>query len=151
MTSSEAVTKYLDSLGASFELLAAAGAKSSERGTRVSKKFTDQALASQREAIEFAKKLAADPEHMLSASFSSVTESAVTAQTRALAFAQMVYQEALESSSESRELSEKLAAANKATADAAAELSRSFASMNPMTEYMTNQVETAMAAMTGKK
>src|SRR5690554_3380698 len=96
--STEAVTRYLDALGTSFELLAAAGTKATERGTRVSRKFADQALASQREAIEFAKKLAEDPDHFLSASYSSLTESTVTAQTRALSFAQMLYQEALESS-----------------------------------------------------
>ena len=151
MSSSEAVTNYLDALGTSFELLAAAGAKASERGTRVSKKFTEQAMASQREALEFAKKLAADPEHLLSSSYSTVTESAVTAQTRALSFAQMVYQEALESSSDSRELSEKLAAANKQTADAATELSKTFASMNPMTEFLSRGAESAMEAMSGKK
>ena len=151
MSSSDAVTSYLDAVSTSFELLAAAGAKATERGTKVSKKFTDQAMASQREALEFAKKLAADPEHLLSSSYATVTESAVTAQTRALAFAQMVYQEALESSTESRDLAEKLAAANKATADAASELSRTFASMNPMTEFMSRGAESAMEAISGKK
>lgn len=148
-----AMTKYLEAMSTSFEILAEVGAKANERGTRVSKKFTDQAMAAQREALALAKKLADDPDHMLSASYSSLTESAVTAQTRALSFAQMIYQEALESSSEARELGEKLVEANKETAAAAAELSRTWVSMNPFTEFVARGMESGMEAAVpaGKK
>ncbi len=147
----EAVTKYLDAVGTSFELMAAAGTKASERSARVSKKFAEQTLASQREALSFAKKLAEDPDHMMSASYSSLTESTVQAQTRAISFAQLVYQEALESSAEGRELSEQMVEANKVTAEAATELSRAWASMNPLTEFVMRTAETGMEAATGKK
>jgi len=148
-----AVTKYLEAMSTSFEILAEVGSKATERGSRVSKKFSDQALTAQRESLALAKKLAEDPDHMLSASYSSLTESAVTAQTRALSFAQLMYQEALESSSEARELGEKLVEANKETAAAAAELSRTWASMSPFTEFVVRGMESTMeaAAPSGKK
>jgi hypothetical protein len=144
--SSETITKYLDAVGASFELLAQAGTSALERGAAVSKEFAAQTRTSQREAIEFAKKLAEDPDHVLSTSYLTLSESAATARARALSLAQLMCQSALDSGAESRALGEKLVEANKASSEAASELSRMWATMNPVAKFIVQAAESGIAA-----
>ncbi len=151
MTANESLKKYLDALGASYELLGTAASSAGDRGVKIGKQFTDELMAGQREALELAKKLAADPASASNTYVSSVTESAVSAQTRALMFAQLAYQEAVSAGSEGREFAEKIAKANQATADAAIELTKSWAAFNPMAELFVRGMESATAAMSGTK
>jgi hypothetical protein len=118
--------------------------KANERGARVSKQVTAEILAGQREVFALSKKVAAEPEHLSSTSYAGLTEAAVAAQSRALAFAQAAYQEALSASTENKELAEKLAQSNKETAQAASELARSWATLNPLTEMFAGNVEAFM-------
>jgi hypothetical protein len=146
----EALQKYLAALGTSFEELASAATKASDRGTKLSKQFSDEVIAAQKEAIKLASKIAADPDHMLTASVSALTEAAVTGQTRALAFAQMAYQEAVSSGTEGRTLTESVAKANQATTDAALELAKSWAAFSPTADFWVKSVEATMKAAGAK-
>lgn len=146
MTANESLLKYLEALSTSYEELASASSKASDRGAKLSKQLTEEVVAGQREAISLAKQIAADPDHLMTASVSAVTEAAVAAQTRALAFAQMAYQEAVVASTEGRSAAERIAKANQATADAAIELSKSWAAFNPMAELFVRTSESMMQA-----
>jgi hypothetical protein len=146
MSSNEALTKYLEALNKSYEVLAEAAVKASERGARVSKQLTNEILAGQRDVFALSKKVAAEPDHFASNSYAGLTEAAVAAQSRALAFAQAAYSEALTAGTESKEFADKLAAANKETAQAANELARSWATLNPLTEIWASNVEAFMKA-----
>src|SRR5205814_5057986 len=135
----------------SYDIIAEAATKASDRGIKVSKQLTDEVMNAQREALSFAKKVAVDPDHFMSSSYIGLTESAVTAQSRALAFAQVAYQEALAAGSETRETAEKLAKVNRETAEAAVELSRGWSSMSPIAEMFFKGMETWQAAATGPR
>ena len=63
----------------------------------------------------------------------------------------MAYSETIVASAEGRELAEKIAKANQATADAAIELTKSWAAFNPMAELFVRSMEAGTAAVSGKK
>jgi hypothetical protein len=145
-TTAAALQRYLQALSESYEVLAEATDKATDRNAKVTKRLSSEVMAGQREVLELAKKLAADPDHVASASFAGVTEAAVAAQSRALAFAQMAYQEATGVSTEAREFAEKLAKANQETTAAAIELSRTWAGLNPFTEVFLKGFEASAQA-----
>ncbi|MBI2766274.1 MAG: hypothetical protein HYX53_10235 [Chloroflexi bacterium] len=140
MAANESVQKYYDALLASYDILTEAVSNANERGMKVSKQFVSDIAKGQREAIELGKKLAAEPTD-LGQYFSSMMEATTAAQGRALAFTQVVYQEAAAAGSDARETVQKLVEANKETAQAAIELTRRFAASNPMTEAVRRSVE----------
>lgn len=142
----EALQKYLAALGSSYEQLASAATKASDRGTKLSKQFSEEVVAAQKEALKLATKIAADPDHLLTASTSAMTEAAVAGQTRALAFAQMAYQEAVSAGSEGRTVTEEVAKANQMTSDAAMELAKSWAAFSPTADFWVKSVEATMKA-----
>lgn len=150
MTANESLQKYLEALSANYELLGSAASAASDRGVKFGKVFADEIMAGQKDALALAKRLAADPT-AATASYASITEAAVSAQTRALAFAQLAYTETVTASAEGRDLAEKIAKANQATADAAIELTKSWAAFNPMAELFVRSMEATAAAATGKK
>jgi hypothetical protein len=143
-TSAAALQNYLQALSESYEVLAEAANKATDRGAKATKQLSTEVQAGQREVLELAKKLSTDPEHLASASFAGVTEAAVAAQSRALAFAQLAYAEATGMSSEAREFSEKLAKTNQQTAQAALELSRTWTAMNPFADTFLKSFEASV-------
>jgi hypothetical protein len=156
MPSTQALQKYLEALTSGYELLAEASSSSSERGYKVSTHLISDIVSAQREALGFAKRIAADPEHLMSTSYSGVTEAAVAAQGRAFAFAQLAYSESLSSGEELRTVGERLAEVNKEAAEAATELARTWSSMNPLADMFTRSMDTmrgtyGMPAKAGSK
>jgi hypothetical protein len=150
-TSAAALQKYLQALSESYEVLAEASNKANDRGAKIAKQLSTEVQAGQREVLELAKKLSADPEHMASASFAGVTEAAVAAQSRALAFAQLAYAEATGIGSEARDFSEKLAKTNQQTAEAALELSRTWSAMNPFADVFLKSFEASVQAASAQR
>jgi hypothetical protein len=145
-TSSAALQRYLQALSQGYEVLAEATEKATDRNAKITKRMSAEVIAGQREVLELAKKLSADPDHIASVSFAGVTEAAVAAQSRALAFAQLAYQEATGVSSEAREFTEKMTKANQETAEAAIELSRTWAGLNPFAEVFLKGFEASVQA-----
>jgi len=143
MNASDAAIKYLDALSTSYEVLSDAMTKAGERGFKLSKQVAAEVSVGQREAVQLAKKIAADPDQLMSSAYSGMTEAAVAAQSRAFAFAQVAYQEALGAGGETRDLTEKLTKVNRETAEAAMELSRSWVGGAPMAEMFSGWMQPA--------
>ena len=146
VSSQEALQRYVQALSNAYEVLAEATSSSTDRNVKVSRQLSEQVMAGQRDLLELAKKVAADPEHFLSASYSGLTETAIAAQSRALAFAQLAYQEAVAAGAESRDVAEKLTRANRETAEAAADLGRQWGSLNPFAEMFRQGMDAFNAA-----
>ncbi len=145
MANNEYVQKYYDSLIASYDVLVDAVTKANERGLTVTKQFVGDVAKGQREALELGKKLAGEPSD-LGQFYTSVLEATTAAQGRALAFTQAAYGEAMGAGAEARETIEKLVAANKETAAAAVEVSRKWATANPMTDFVKKGFEAMQPA-----
>ncbi len=149
MSANETVQKYFDNLLNSYDILVESIEKANERGAKVTKQFTDDVVKGQREAIELGKKLAGQPGDM-SQFYQAVLDATTSAQSRALAFTQVAYQEALSTSADTRETIEKLVAANRETAQAAVEAARSWTAANPFADVIRRNVE-AMTPTAAKK
>lgn len=149
MSANETVQKYFDNLLHSYDILVESIEKANEHGAKVTKQFTDDVVKGQREAIELGKKLAGQPGDM-GQFYQAVLEATTSAQSRALAFTQVAYQEALSSSSDTRETIGKLVAANRETAQAAVEAARSWTAANPFADVIRRNVE-AMTPTGAKK
>ena len=106
----------------------------------VTRQFVADITKGQREALELGKKLASEPTD-IGQYYTAVLEATTAAQGRALAFAQAAYSEALGGSTDSREVMEKLVAANRETASAAVEAFRNFTVANPMVDAIRRNME----------
>ena len=140
MAANDQVQKYYDALINSYDILVAAVAKANERGATMSRQFVADITKGQREALALGKKLAGEPTD-LGQYYTAVLEATTAAQGRALAFAQAAYTEALGAGSDSREVMEKLVAANRDTAQAAVGAFRNFTASNPMADAIRRNVE----------
>jgi hypothetical protein len=108
---------------------------------KVTKQFAGDVAKGQREALELGRKLAAEPTD-LGQFYTAVLEATTSAQGRALAFAQVAYQEALGAGGEARTTVEQLVEANRETATAAVEVAKSWANTNPMADIVRRGMET---------
>lgn len=142
----EALQRYLESLSTAYDVLAQAAMTATERGYKVSKALSSDVIAAQRETMPLAKQIAADPEQYASGSYVAMTQAAIAAQSRTLAFAQLACKEALDVSGEAHELAEKLTQANRETGEAALELLRSRGGLAPMAEMFSRGFEATMQA-----
>jgi hypothetical protein len=140
MPQNDQVQKYYDALIATYDTLAEAAARASERGLKVTRQVFTDIAAGQREALELGRKLASEPTDFAQY-YTSVLEATTNAQGRALAFAQVAYQEALSASSDARETREKIVSTNRAAAEAAVEVARTWATSNPVGEMWRNSIE----------
>jgi hypothetical protein len=140
MAANDQVQKYYDALINSYDILVSAVEKASERGANVTRQFVADITKGQREALELGKKLAGEPTD-LGQYYTAVLEATTAAQGRALAFAQAAYTEALGAGSDSREVMEKLVAANRETAQAAVAAFRNFTASNPMADAIRRNIE----------
>jgi hypothetical protein len=141
MATNEPVQKYYDALIASYDILTKAITGANERGVKVTKQFAGDVAKGQREALELGRKLAAEPTD-LGQFYTAVLEATTSAQGRALAFAQVAYQEALGAGGEARTTVEQLVEANRETATAAVEVAKSWANTNPMADIVRRGMET---------
>lgn len=140
MAANDQVQKYYDALINSYDILVAAVEKANERGAKVTRQFVADITKGQREALELGKKLASEPTD-IGQYYTAVLEATTAAQGRALAFAQAAYSEALGGGTDSREVMEKLVAANRETASAAVEAFRNFTVANPVVDAIRRNME----------
>jgi hypothetical protein len=140
------VERYFDSLLATYDILADAISKANERGMKISRQMTADVASGQREALELGKKIASEPANPAQF-YGAILESAMNAQSRALAFTQVAYQEALEASTDARETIEKIVEANRQVSTAATEAARTWWTGNPLADLWRQQAE----ALTGTR
>ena len=141
MSTNPEIERYFGALIESYDILTVALDKAGDRGIKTAKQLQRDLAKGQREALELSKKIAVDPSNV-AVVWTGILEATVGAQSRALAFAQAAYQEAVATSSDARDTIEKLVNANRATADAAAELSRNWTAGNPFVEAFQKGLET---------
>ena len=149
MPGSDALKKYLDALSAGYEILVEASTSANERGQKVSSRLMSDVVAAQRDALEFSRRLAANPEQAMSTSYAGLTEAALAAQGRAFAFAQLAYQETVTSNTELGSVAERLTEVNKEAAEAATELARSWSSLTPLADVFTRTMDAARSVYGG--
>lgn len=136
MATNDSVQKYFEALLASYDILTEAVDKANERGLKVTKQLAADIIKGQREAIEMGKSLAAKETPDASAFYSAVLETATAAQSRALAFTQAAYQEAVSSGTDARDTVEKLVEANKLTSKAAMDAAKSWSAAKPFADII---------------
>ena len=127
--------KYFEALLASYDALAHAIEQANERGLRISRQLLTDASAAQRQALDLARQVAANPTDS-AAAYSAIMESAVAAQSQALDFTQSAYKEAIAASSEGREALDALLGASRTAAEAALEISREWQTANPWADFL---------------
>jgi Pyruvate/2-oxoacid:ferredoxin oxidoreductase gamma subunit len=136
----DTVQKYYDALISTYDVLAEAASKSAERSLKITRQFASDIAAGQREALEIGKKLATEPTDFAQY-YTALLEATTNAQGRALAFAQVAYQEALSASSDARETLEKIVESNRVAAESAVEVARSWATANPWADAFRQGIE----------
>jgi len=133
MSANTQIQQYFDALIAAYDQAASAAREASDRGIKISGRIAEEIGAGQREALEFSKKLAAEPTN-----FGLVTtallEASVAAQGRALALAQLAYQEALSANAGARKILDQLIASHRSLAEAAVALSTAWIGQGPLAE-----------------
>ena len=127
--------KYFEALLASYDALAHAIEQANERGLRISRQLLTDASEAQRQALDLARQVAANPTDS-AAAYSAIMESAVAAQSQALDFTQSAYKEAIAASSEGREALDALLGASRTAAEAALEISREWQTANPWADFL---------------
>ena len=145
MSSTDKSEAYFEALIKSYDALALAIEKVSERGGDISKQFRSDLAARQREAIDLARKVAAEPANVAVA-YSAIMEATVSAQSQALEFSQAAYKQTAAADSEAREAVEVLLSASRTAAEAALELSRDWQSSNPWADMFRKNMEAFTAA-----
>lgn len=153
MAANEQVQKYYEALIASYDILTAAVSSATERGLKVGSQFAKDVTKGQRDALELGKKLATSQPNDLGQFYTAVLEATTAAQGRSLAFTQVLYQEALGAGDDTRQTIEKLVAANKATSQAAVDVARQWAAVNPFADFARKSAEafTGAAKSNSKK
>jgi hypothetical protein len=121
------VDRYFDALTESYDAIIDAIKLGNERGFRLSNNLLAEAQKGQREAVELGKKFADDPTD-IAGYYRSLMESATKAQGRTLEFARQVFDELSQSRDETRQVFEKVFAAQRAAGEAAIEATRDVAS-----------------------
>ena len=127
--------KYFDALLASYDALAHAIEQANERGLRISRQLLTDVNAAQRQALDLAKQVAANPNDT-AAAYSAIMESAVAAQSQALDFTQSAYKEAIAAGSEGRDALDALLSTSRAAAEAALAIAREWQSSNPWADFL---------------
>ncbi len=150
MTEKPQTDQYFDALLASYDALTRAIEQANERGLGLSRQLLTDVTAAQRQALDLARQVAANPSDM-AAAYSAIMESAVAAQSQALDFTQTAYKEAVAASGEAREALESLLSASRTAAEAALSLSREWQTSNPWADLFQKSMESFGAAASSTK
>ena len=140
MSANSQTDQYFEALLASYDALARAIEQANERGLGLSRQLLAEVTAAQRQALDLAKQVAANPADM-AAAYSAIMESAVAAQSQALDYTQSAYKEALSASGEAREALDSLLSASRTAAEAALALSREWQAANPWADLFQKTME----------
>jgi L-amino acid N-acyltransferase YncA len=123
------VQQYLDAIKRGYLLLAEAAERADQLGTTIPQQLANDIEIGRFQASELADAVANDADTMLSPPYLPLTEEAIASQSRALAWVEMAYLDALRAHDEQHELPDDLATVNQDAADAASALSRSWADL----------------------
>ena len=145
MSANSQTEQYFNALLESYDALTRAIEQANERGLGLSRQLLAEVTAAQRQTLDLARQVAANPADM-AAAYSAIMESAVAAQSQALDFTQTAYKEALAASSEAREALDSLLSASRTAAEAALELSREWQASNPWADLFQKGMESFTAA-----
>lgn len=148
MSANSQTEQYFNALLESYDALTRAIEQANERGLGLSRQLLAEVTAAQRQTLDLAKRVAADPSDM-AAAYSAIMESAVAAQSQALDFTQTAYKEAVAASGEAREALDSLLNASRAAAEAALDLSREWQASNPWADLFQKGIESFTAATNG--
>lgn len=145
MSANSQTEQYFDALLSSYDALTRAIEQANERGLGLSRQLLAEVTAAQRQALDLAKQVAADPSDV-AAAYSAIMESAVAAQSQALDFTQSAYKEAVAASGEAREALDSLLNSSRTAAEAALSLSREWQATNPWADLFQKGMESFNAA-----
>ena len=145
MSANSQTEQYFNALLESYDALTRAIEQANERGLGLSRQLLAEVTAAQRQTLDLAKRVAADPSDM-AAAYSAIMESAVAAQSQALDFTQTAYKEAVAASGEAREALDSLLNASRTAAEAALDLSREWQASNPWADLFQKGIESFTAA-----
>ena len=148
MTETSRTEQYFDALLESYDALTRAIEQANERGLGLSRQLLSEVTAAQRQTLDLAKQVAANPADM-AAAYSAIMESAVAAQSQALDFTQAAYKEAVAASGEAREALDSLLNASRTAAEAALDLSREWQASNPWADLFQKGMDSFTAATGG--
>ena len=148
MSANSQTEQYFNALLESYDALTRAIEQANERGLGLSRQLLAEVTAAQRQTLDLAKRVAADPSDM-AAAYSAIMESAVAAQSHALDFTQSAYKEAVAASGEAREALDSLLNASRTAAEAALDLSREWQSSNPWADLFQKGIDSFTAATGG--
>lgn len=138
------LNRYFEAMNASYDALVEAAESGSKHGNAVWARLLEDSRAAQREALNVSEQVfekPADPE-----TYGAVLQAAMKSQERALAFAKVLFEEASSSGTDTRAGFERVVAANRTAAEAAAELTRSFAGNGSFAETWRKNVEAMTTA-----
>lgn len=124
-----------DGYGIFEEAIAAAGAL----GARIPQRLLNETSIGRFQLMELIREFEADPQSLLSPPYAPLTDAAISSQSRALAFVELWYRDALKEVASSPEVHERLEQANAAAATAAAELSTTWHQLWELVQQATAQ------------
>lgn len=134
------VQRYFDVVIENQKVVNEALESARQRSVRVAEQIANQLAEGRIEALELAKQLADDPT-AYSDNFKTLMEASSNAQSRAIDFLKELYREQAEGGDELRKTVSTLTENSREAATAAMELTRSWASMNPLMDAVQRTME----------
>ncbi len=138
------LNRYFEAVNASYDALVEAAENGSKHGGAVWNRLLEDARTAQREALNVSEQVfekPADPQ-----TYGVVLQAVMKSQERALAFAKVLFEEASSTGTDTQVAFERVVTANRTAAEAAAELTRSFAGDGSFAETWRKNVEAMTAA-----
>ena len=124
MTSTEPLSRYFEAVNASYDALVEAAENGNKHGNAVWSRLVADARGAQKDALSLSEKVIgkpADPQ-----TYGALLEATMKSQERALGFAKLLFEEASTSGTEARTAFEQIVSANRAVAEASAEVARTW-------------------------
>lgn len=139
------LTRYLGALADGYEALQRAMQRSVDLGATLPGRLLNEVTIGRYQLRELVQDFEADPQNLLSPPYAPLTEAAISSQSRALAFVELWYRDAVEAGApQASDLSTALDEANEAAATAAAAVSASWAQLWELVQQATSQPRAAM-------
>jgi L-amino acid N-acyltransferase YncA len=138
------VDRYLQALRDGYVVFEEAIAAAANVGAQIPERLLNETSIGRFQLSELIREFEADPQSLLSPPYAPLTEAAVLSQSRALAFVELWYRDALKESASAPEVQERLARANEAAAGAAGDLSAAWRQLWELVQQATAQPTTAI-------
>lgn len=131
--------EYLEALHEGYVVFEEAIAAASALGARIPQRLLNETSIGRFQLQELMHEFQSDPQSLLSPAYAPLTEAAISSQSRALAFVELWYADALRDVASSPEVQERLEHANAAAAAAAADLSSAWRQLWELVQQATAQ------------